>query len=410
MTTIEILIYGIIIVFFVFELWLSRLNYKNRNAEIPEEVNDIYDKEAYQKWLNYTMENHRFSLIIKTVNTIVLLVLLFVGFKAFDSVAGLVSNEITQFMIFLGLYMLVNLIVDTPFNYYLTFTIEEKYGFNKTSKKTFWLDSLKSLLLTVLIGGGIIIGIYSSYVYFTEVFIIVSWIFATIFILVVNIIYVPVIVPIFNKLTPLEDGDLKDMIQDFAHGVGYEVTKISTMDASKRSTKLNAFFAGLGKFKQVVLYDTLVEKMSNEEIVAVLAHEIGHSKHKHIIFNLIETSITLLFYFGAFYLVLAEDAFMTAFSIENATFGFAIILFLVLMNPISIFIGLLSSYFSRKHEYQADAYAATKYKKEPMITALKVLSKANFSNLTPHPLVVKLRYSHPPTAMRIKAIKAIKGE
>ena len=407
-TTIRFVVYGIIIVFFLFDLWLANLNYKNRNAEIPKEVKDVYDNEKYQEWIKYTMDNHRFGMIAKTVSTLVLVLLLALGgFELFDSIAKNVGNDITQLIVFLGLYIGLTTLINIPFSYYKTFTIEEKYGFNKTTKKTFYLDIVKNLIMTALIGGGIVIGLFAIYDGFGNMFIVYSWIAATVFFIIVNIIYVPVIVPIFNKLTPLEDGELKDMIFEFAEGVGYEVTKISKIDASKRSTKLNAFFAGLGKYKQIVLYDTLIEKMSNEEIVAVLAHEIGHSKHKHIIFNLFAMSINLLLYFGVLYVVLLENRIMRTFGVESQLFGFALILFVVFLSPVSLIIDLISASFSRKHEYQADEYAATKYKKEPMISALTVLSRENFSNLTPHPLYVKLRYSHPPTADRIRAINKI---
>jgi STE24 endopeptidase len=405
---VQIIVYSIIVLFFGFEVWLSNLNYMNRHTEIPEEVNDIYDTESYKKWLEYYMENHRFSLIIKSVNTLIFILLLALGgFSFIDSLVGNIGNIYTQLFVFLAIYQLFTMIVSIPFDYYATFVIEEKYGFNKTTKKLFVIDIIKNILLLATIGGGIVIGLFAFYANFDNIFIILSWAASTTFILIVNVIYVPVIVPIFNKLIPLEDGELKDMINEFASSVGYEVTKISIMDASKRSTKLNAFFAGLGKYKQVVLYDTLIEKMSNEEIVAVLAHEIGHSKHKHIRFNLFQTSFNILLLFVVLYIILSQGVIMSAFGIENVVFGFGLLLFSVFMNPISVLIGLVTSYYSRKHEYEADRYAATKFKKEPMISALKVLSRENFSNLTPHPLFVRLRYSHPPTVDRIRAI--IKG-
>jgi len=404
--TVRIIVFAIIVLFFVFEVWLSNLNYKNRNAEIPEEVKDIYDSEKYEKWLKYTMENHRYGLIEKSANTLIFILLLGLnGFGLIDQIAENITNSFLQLVIFLGIYQVFTMIISIPFDYYRTFVIEEKYGFNKTTKKTFALDIIKNIVLLATLGGGIVIGLFAFYDNFGTMFVIYSWLASTVFILIVNVIYVPVIVPIFNKLTPLEDGELKDMINEFAQGVGYEVTKISTIDASRRSTKLNAFFAGLGKYKQVVLYDTLIDKMSNEEIVAVLAHEIGHSKHKHIYFNLVSSSFSILLYFAVLYLVLSQQVIMNAFGVDTVIFGFALLLFGTFISPIGIVIGLISSYYSRKHEYQADHYAASKYSKEPMINALKVLSRENFSNLTPHPLYVKLRYSHPPTSDRIKSIQ-----
>lgn len=403
--TIKIIVFTIITVFFAFEVWLSILNYKNRNAEIPEEVKDIYDTEKYEKWLKYTLENHRYRLVVKSVSTgVFILMLALNGFGLVDQIASNVSNSVLQLIVFLGIYQILSMLISMPFDYYRTFVIEEKYGFNKTTKKTFVIDIVKNILLITILGGGIVVGLFSLYDNFGTMFIVYSWIASTLFLLIINILYVPLIVPIFNKLTPLVDGELKDMIQLFAKEVGYEVTKISTIDASRRSTKLNAFFAGLGKYKQVVLYDTLIEKMTNEEVVAVLAHEIGHSKHKHIRFNLINTSFNILLYFIVLYFVSSQPVIMTTFGVETVGFGFALLLFGTFISPISIIIDLVSSYFSRKHEYEADYYAASKYKKEPMINALKVLYRENFSNLTPHPLYVKLRYSHPPVSDRIKAI------
>ena len=221
------------------------------------------------------------------------------------------------------------------------------------------------------------------------------------------ILYTSVFIYIFNKLTPLEDGELKDEINKFAKNVGYEISKISVMDASRRSSKLNAFFSGFGKFKKIVLYDTLIEKMSTEQIVAVLAHEIGHNKFKHIWFNITQMVIVMGIYVSLFGFILKNQVFASSFGFTEINFGFALILFTVVISPISMLIGVLTSWFSRKHEYQADHFAATKYGIMHMEEALKVLSRENFANLTPHPLYVKLTYSHPPIVSRIKAIRKI---
>lgn len=408
-TAIIVLVYTLVIGVLVFDLWVNNLNYKNRNANIPEEVNDIYDQSEYKKWLEYYMENHRFSQISSLVNTVVfLLFLVFRIFPLFAEISdGITSDFSLNTIVFLGLYYIIQMIIGLPFRYYRTFVIEEKYGFNKTTRKTFWLDRMKGLIMTIILGGGFIYGLTVLYESTGNMFYLYTWLSVIVIILVIQMIYVPVIIPIFNKLTPLEDGELKDMIHEFGNKVGYEVTKISVMDASRRSTKLNAFFTGFGRFKQVVLYDTLIEKMSNEEIVAVLAHEIGHNKHKHITYNLIQTAFTLSIYIGLLVMVINVKEFSTAFNFTELHFGFAIILFNIVVSPISILIGIPASYLSRKYEFQADNYAATKFKQEPMVTALKVLSKENFSNLTPHPLYVKLFYSHPPVAQRIREIRKV---
>lgn len=406
---IQILVYGLIVLAFAFNTWLSILNYQNRKAKIPTEVEDIYDQEKYDTWLSYTMENFRFSRIVSSISTLVFILFLIFGlFNLIDEFAkGLTDNTRVQVLIFMGVYYLYSYIVGIFTSHYRTFKIEEKYGFNKTTTKTFITDKIKSLVLTILLGGGLLYGVTVLAEYTGDAFFIFAWAAIMIIVLVVNVIYTSVIVPLFNKLTPLEDGELKEGINAFAKSVGYEVSKISVMDASRRSSKLNAFFSGFGKFKKIVLYDTLVDKMSTEEIVAVLAHEIGHSKHKHIIFNLFQTALVLFIYIGLFGFILRSPIFAESFGFTEANFGFSLIIFTILIEPVQILIGLITAGLSRKHEYQADHFAASKYKKEPMITALKVLSRENFSNLTPHPLYVKLTYSHPPTVDRIRAINGI---
>jgi STE24 endopeptidase len=406
--TIQVLIYGLVVAAFAYDIWLSMLNYRHRNKPIPSVVSDVYDQDAYQKWLSYSMENFRFSMIVKSVRLIVFLLLLSLGaFLWFQDVAeAWFANARLQVLVFLGLYMVVSFVIGLFTSYYATFVIEEKYGFNKTTLKTFVLDKIKSLILTIVLGGGLVYLVVVINDRAGDLFFLFTWLALVAIVVTVNLLYVPLFVPLFNKLTPLEDGGLKEAIHAFAEGVGYEVNKISVMDASRRSSKLNAFFAGLGKTKNVVLYDTLIDKMSTEQIVAVLAHEIGHAKHKHIYFNLGQSVLTLLLYIGVFALVLRTDLFSTAFGFSSANFGFSLILFTILLEPIGILIGLLTSTLSRRHEFQADAYASNQYDPDSMIQALKVLAKENFANLTPHPLYVKLTYSHPPIATRIEAILA----
>lgn len=410
-TFLVILVYVLIIGMFIFGFWLSNLNYKHRNAEIPVEVKDIYDNKEYKNWLKYTMETHKFSQIAGIVNTGIFVLLLALRvLPVFADLAGNISSNFDiQILIFMGLYFIINFIVDIPFSYYSTFSIEERFGFNKTTKKTFIADKFKSLVLTIVFGGALIFLFTTLYNNVGGMFFLYSWASIVGIVLIVQMSYVKVIVPIFNKLTPLEDGELKNMITEFAKTVGFEVTKISVIDASKRSTKLNAYFVGFGKFKQVVLYDTLLEKMSNEEIVAVLAHEIGHNKHKHITFNLVQMAVTFSIYIGFLILTIQTPEFSTGFGFEEAHFGFSLVLFGVLLSPINTLLSVLTSYYSRKHEFQADRYAAINYSATSMETALKVLSKENFSNLTPHPLYVKLLYSHPPVAQRIREIRKVEN-
>ena len=409
-TFIIILIIFLLVGTFGFNLWLSVLNYKNRTAPIPEILSDVYDKEEYNKWLKYSMEIYRFNLIESVFSIILTIVLLLSGlFVVFKDISeDLSSNLDIQILIFLGIYFLISFVLGIFFSYYSQFSIEERYGFNKATKKTFVLDKIKGLILTIIFGGGLVYLLSTLYYNFENWFLITAWASLVAIMLFVNMFYVKLIVPLFNKLSPLEDGELRDKINSFGKQVGYEVSKISVIDASKRSTKLNAYFSGLGKMKQVVLYDTLIEKMSPDEIVAVLAHEIGHSKHKHIYSGIIQSAIMISLYLGALLFTLKSPELSTAFGFDDTHFGFGLIIFGILLSPISIIIGAITSGISRKHEYQADKYAVDHGYKLPMMNALKVLSKENFSNLTPHPLYVKLTYSHPPVGDRLEAINKIK--
>jgi len=280
-TFIVIIIVSLMLGTFGFKLWLSILNYRNRTAPIPEIIKDVYDEEEYTKWLNYSMENYRFSLIESIFDMVLSLTLLLSGlFVIFKDISEeLSTTEGLQILIFIGIYFLVSFFFDIFFSYYSKFSIEERYGFNKSTKKTFIIDKIKGLVLTVVFGGGLVYLLFTLYTSFENWFFITAWGSLVAIMLFVNMLYVKLIVPLFNKLRQLEDGELKDKINAFGKKVGYNVTKISVIDASKRSTKLNAYFSGLGKMKQVVLYDTLIEKMTPDEIMAVLAHEIGHSKH-----------------------------------------------------------------------------------------------------------------------------------
>ncbi len=407
-TLIVIAVYGVTIIMFGFNSWLSMLNYKNRFAEIPEEVKDIYDEEKYQTWLKYNMETFRFSSVYKVVDLVLFLVLLITGAFVWVKDISLVSSSTSiQLLIFMGIYYSISFIFGIASSYYFSFHIEEKFGFNKMTIKTFIFDKIKSLILTIVFGGGIVYLLFTLYTNVGNMFFVYSWVALIVIMLGMNMVYTSLIVPIFNKLTPLPEGPLKEKIVSMAAKTDYAIDRISVMDSSKRSTKLNAYFSGLGKTKKIVLYDTLVDKMSDDEIVAVLAHEIGHNKKHHTVYSIIQMMITLSLYIGIF-LVVLNDTVSTAFGFDQLHFGFSIIMFGVLIEPIVTFIGVFTSKLSRKFEYQADAFAADNASKEFMISALKVLSRENFANLTPHPLFVKMRYSHPPTADRIKAINKLK--
>lgn len=407
----DYLLISLFIASFLFDTILSILNYKNKDNEVPDEVKDVYDEEAYNNWLKYNMETFRLSMITKCINFVIMFSLLvFRIFPRIYNFAREVSNDkVIQTLIFFGIYFLIDYIIGIFASYYSQFSIEERYGFNKTTKKTFVIDKIKTLILIIGLGGGILYLLtFAYYSVKPFVFYLYALIGSILFILIINLLYSKVFVRIFNKLTPLEDGELKEKIVELAKEVGYEVNKISVMDASKRTTKLNASFSGFGRFKQVILFDNLLNKMTSDQIVSVLAHEIGHAKKNHIIKNLLMTIIKLSIYFTIILFTSTYDNLSMLFGFESANIAFGIILFFIIMEPISIIDRIIFNYISRRFEYQADHYAATNYNKESMIEALKILCRENFANLTPHPLYVKFNYSHPPVAYRIAAINNIK--
>ena len=402
---INILTIAIILATFAFDMWLSILNYNHRTQPIPDNVKDIYDTQSYSRWLNYTMENFRLGMIAKVLSTIIIVALLTFGFfPVLDRFSLTISpNPIIRTLIFVGIYMILNSLIDIPFSYIKNFRIEEKYGFNKTTKKTFVLDLLKSLVMMIVLGGSVLYVLLSLYLN-SENFILYTWLFLVTIMILINILYTKVFIKIFNKLTPLPDGELKNKIMEFAQKTGTSIKSISVMDASRRTKKLNAFFSGFGKFKSIVLYDNLIEKMSSDEIVAVLAHEIGHGKHmdtlRNLLMSLIQMGIMLYF----LQLFLSWEALSISFGFETVNIGFGLILFSVFLSPIDILLDVPLSAISRWAEYRADGYAKENGYKEAMITALKRLAQENFANLTPHPLMVKMTYSHPPISQRISAL------
>ncbi|MCL4161069.1 UNVERIFIED_CONTAM: hypothetical protein GTU68_026089 [Idotea baltica] len=296
-------------------------------------------------------------------------------------------------------------IISTPFSYYKTFVIEEQFGFNKTTKKTFWLDKIKGWFMMAILGGAILAAILWFYQTTGKYFWLYAWALVTLFTVFMNMFYSRLIVPLFNKQTALKTGSLRDKISAYAKTVGFKLDKIFVIDGSKRSTKANAYFSGFGSEKRVTLYDTLINDLDEDEIVAVLAHEVGHYKKKHIIFNLITSILLTGFTLFILSLFISKPILSHALGVEVPSFHIGLIAFGILYSPLSEITGLLMNWFSRKFEYQADDYAKTTYKAEPLITSLKKLSKNSLSNLTPHKAYVFMHYSHPTLLERIKNLR-----
>ncbi len=395
---------GILVVNFAKETFLALLNAKHFEDTLPEEVADVYDSKEYKNSQAYKKENHFFSLFRNAFSLLVtLLFFWFDGFLYIDSIArNVTSNEILIALYFLGILFFLSDLVHTPFSYYKTFVIEEKFGFNKTTKQLFFIDKIKGWLLLVLIGGPLMSLVTWIYLKTENLFWIYTWAVITVFSLCMNAFYSSLIVPLFNKQSPLEDGPLKTKLENFASQVGFKLDKIFVIDGSKRSSKANAYFSGFGPKKRIVLYDTLIKDLHTDEIVAVFAHEVGHNKRKHIFYNLILsvllTGVTLFI----LSILIANPLLAASLNIASPSFHVGIIVFSILYTPISEFTGMLMNFVSRIFEYQADNYAKETANANDLIQALKKLSKNSLSNLTPHPSFVFLYYSHPTLLQRIQ--------
>ena len=406
-TTLFYILIAILLISFCIDQLLDALNAKHYNDTIPEVLNDVYDKEEYQKSQDYKKTNYKFSLLTAAFSLVLTLAFFFLdGFAFIDALArSITSNEIVITLIFFGIIMLGSDILTTPFSYYKTFVIEEKFGFNKTTKKLFIADKIKGWLMMVVVGGAILALLTWFYQTTGNTFWMYAWALIAVFTLFMNLFYSRLIVPLFNKQTPLESGSLRDAISNYAKTVGFNLDKIYVIDGSKRSTKANAYFSGFGSEKRVTLYDTLINDLEEEEIVAVLAHEVGHYKKKHIIFNLVASLLLTGFTLYILSLLISNPLLSEALGVLKPSFHIGLIAFGILYSPISTITGLIMNWFSRKFEYQADDYAKDTYKAEPLITSLKKLSKNSLSNLTPHPAYVFMHYSHPTLLERFSNLK-----
>lgn len=406
--TLFYIIISILVINFIVDKILDSLNAKHFKDVLPPELEDVYDNEAYLKSQNYKATNQRFSNITSTFSFVITLAFLwFDGFEYVDQIARAFSdNTIIIALMFFGIIMLASDIITTPFSYYKTFVIEEQFGFNKTTKKTFILDKIKGWVMMIIIGGGILALIIWIYELTQNQFWLYAWAIVTVFSVFMNMFYSRLIVPMFNKQTPLEDGSLRDKISDYAKSVGFSLNKIFIIDGSKRSTKANAYFSGFGSEKRVTLYDTLVNDLEEEEIVAVLAHEVGHYKKKHIIFNLLSSILLTGLTFYVLSLLIAKPILSEALGVSTHSFHIGLVAFALLYSPISEITGLIMNIMSRKFEYQADDYAKNTYSAEPLISSLKKLSKNSLSNLTPHPAYVFMHYSHPTLLKRIRNLRS----
>jgi len=398
---------GLTIFNFLFTTVLEYINDKNWKESIPNDLEGFYDSDKYQKAKNYKIERGKISLLNSSISFVItLLMLFFFGFGLISEYAVSFSDSsIIQSCIFFMIFHLLTTFLGMPFSYYSTFFIEEKYGFNKTTLKIFIVDKIKGLFISSLF----IIVLTSlavvSIEYFSTGFWIWLWIGLSLFMVFLNMFYADLIVPIFNKLTPLENGELRSKIESYSKKVGYSLKNIFVIDGSKRSTKANAFFSGLGPRKTIALYDTLIEKHTDEELVSVLAHEVGHFKKKHILVSMFLTILQLGIMCYLFELCMNMEVIASSLGSSKMNFHIGIIAFSFLYSPIGLITGILMNILSRKNEYEADKFAKDTYNGNFLELALKKLSVDSLSNLYPHPLYVFVHYSHPPLLKRLARLK-----
>ena len=397
---------ALIILNFIFSNVLEYLNDKNWKDEIPNELKGFYDKKKYLEARDYKKSRGKVSLISSILTTILTIFFLSSGAYGFvsDYIHEFNSSSFIHSAIFFLIFYFVNLIITIPINYYSIFIIEEKFGFNKTTLRTFFMDVIKGSLMSLFIGGLLLAAAIFLYNYFTENFWIWLWLGLSLFVVFMSMFYTTLIVPIFNKLSPLENGTLKDKIENYSKEIGYSLKNIFIIDGSRRSTKANAYFSGLGPKKTIALFDTLVENHTDEELVAVLAHEVGHYKKNHIKQGMVFSIMQIGFMCYLFELCVKLPDINTALGAEIGAFHLGLIGFSLLFSPIGLILGILGNIISRKNEFEADNYAKKTYDGESLKLALKKLSVNSLTNLYPHPFYVFIHYSHPPLLKRLKAL------
>ncbi|MDA3862555.1 MAG: M48 family metallopeptidase [Deltaproteobacteria bacterium] len=402
------IILGTLMLSQILELISVGLNLKNLSPELPEEFSGYYDETKYAKSQNYLKTTTKFAVIKSQFNFLVLLVFWFSGgFNLADNFArSLELNSILTGLVFFGLLGTGSFLLNLPFSIYSTFVIEEKFGFNRTTPQTFILDLFKHLFLSLVLGIPVLSALFYFFGNAGESGWLLAWAAIALFTVIIQALAPALIMPLFYKFQPVQDGELKDKINHFADKIDFPLQGVYVIDGSRRSSKSNAFFTGFGKNKRIALFDTLIEEHTPEEIIAVLAHEIGHYKKKHIIksmlISLLHTGV--MFYLLSLFLLNAE--LFAAFGMEHLSVYASFIFFGMLYSPISLFLSIFEKYFSRKNEYQADNFAVENIPDgKNLISGLKKLAVNNLSNLTPHPFHVFLNYSHPPLLKRIKAIK-----
>jgi len=411
LNTIAIIILAAIIFDVVINIVADVLNLKMLQAQVPETFQGVYNADQYRKSQDYLRVNTRFGWITAVVNLVVVLLFWFLGgFPAIDNwVRSFGNGPVLTGLIYMGTLSSIYGLLSQPFSIYATFVIEERFGFNKTTWLTYLLDLLKGLVLAILIGTPLLAGILAFFEYAGSHAWIYCWAVVILYMLVIQYIAPTWIMPLFNKFKPIEEGELKSAIMSYAESIQFPLKNVYVMDGSKRSGKSNAFFTGFGKNKRIVLFDTLIQQHTVQELVAVLAHEMGHYKKKHILQGMLLGILQTGIMFFLLSLIISYQGLFEAFYMKHVSVYAGLIFFGMLFAPIDFFVGILMQVRSRSNEYQADRFSAETTKDpQAMIHALKKLSVHNLSNLLPHPFYVFLNYSHPPVLQRIETIEKIK--
>jgi STE24 endopeptidase len=412
MQTYEWLLAGLvafILIDFVIGSVLEYLNEKSKNVPMSSVAAEIFNADEYAKSLEYGTAKYKVERLTSTLNTVVMLSAIILGWFAWldEAIRARISNNLLVTVVFFGVLILAVMLANLPVSYYSTFVIEEKFGFNKTTKNLFVTDTIKQMVLSIALGLPVIYLIAWIYQSLESQFWLVGWLAVSAISLFMFIFGTRIFLPIFNKLKPLPEGELRSEVEAYCKSQGFPLSKLWEMDASKRSTKLNAFFSGMGKVKIIGLYDTLIEKLSTKETVAVLAHEVGHYKRKHVYTMFAFSNVQTLVIFILLGALLGNPNLSKALGSDSPSFHISMIAFFMLFTPVSTLLGLINNSFSRYNEYQADQYAIDTYPdgRDYMHSALKKLSVESLKNLNPHPWYVAVHYTHPPILDRLANLK-----
>ena len=388
---------------------LNYLNENSKNTPLSAETAEIYNPDEYAKSMEYGTAKYKFEMLTSVITTVVILSAIILGwFAKLDlQIRERIENNLLVTIVFIGILIVISSLSSIPGKYYSTFIIEEKYGFNKMTKKLFITDTFKQLLLSLLIGLPLLYLVAWIYQEIQSMFWLVGWLLVAVFSLFMFVFGTRIFLPMFNKLKPLPAGELRDEIEMYCQSQGFPLSKLYEMDASKRSTKLNAFFSGMGRVKIIGLFDTLIEKLTIKEVVAVLAHEVGHYKRKHVYTMFAFSNVQTLIMFALMGWLLSNPNLSKALGSDIPSFHLSMLAFFLLFTPLSTLLGLINNSFSRYNEYQADQFSLDTYPdaREHMYSALKKLSLESLSNLNPHPLYVAVHYSHPPILARLANLK-----